>query len=330
MKVSIIIPNYNKAEFIKETIDSVLNQDYTDYEVIIIDDHSTDGSWALIKQFESEQEKVVAIKPATKLGGSGCRNLGLVYAKGKYILFLDSDDLFSKNCLNFRLSFINQNPDFNFWVFNTGTFFNEIGDSNSTWIPPKSDYIKRFLKHDLPWNIMALVWKTEFLRYLEGFDESYPRLQDVELHTRALINTDKFLINRDEEITSFYRISETRSSGSKEDLIQRQYGGVSKYFQDFYFCKQLSKSRYYVWGTIFSFITSLNYSYKKSLISKKFYEDINEIMVNDITHASMNNVNIRFLKFYNKLYHLGFYRIKGFNFIMKNLAIHLFKSSLKP
>lgn len=329
MKISIIIPNYNKAQFIKETIDSVLNQDYTDYEIIIIDDHSTDDSWNLIKQLESKEKKVEAFKPLIKLGGSGCRNLGIEKAKGEYIIFLDSDDVFSANCLSLRISFIAQNPENNFWVFNTGTFYNTIGDSNSKWIPPKSGYLQRFLKHDLPWNIMALVWKTEFLVSLDGFDESYPRLQDVELHTRALINTDKFLVNRNEEITSFYRISESRTTGSKEELIQKQYEGVNKFYKDFFYCEQLSKSKHYVWGTIFSFTNSLNYNFKKNLISKKFYDEFIQNIIIDITPPCINKVNIHFLKLYNKLYQLGFYNIKGFNFIMKNLALHLFKISSK-
>jgi glycosyltransferase involved in cell wall biosynthesis len=86
--VSVIIPNYNYAEYLRESIDSVLNQDYQAIEVIVVDDGSTDGSLEILKSYGS-QIKVIEI---TNSGAPTARNFGLMISQGRYIAYLDADD----------------------------------------------------------------------------------------------------------------------------------------------------------------------------------------------------------------------------------------------
>ncbi|MCX6184716.1 MAG: glycosyltransferase family A protein, partial [Flavobacterium sp.] len=87
---SVIIPVYNKEQFLVHTINSVLNQSFTDFELLLIDDGSTDSSPALLNQFTDERIKLIS---QNNQGVSAARNLGIKEAKAPYIAFLDADDL---------------------------------------------------------------------------------------------------------------------------------------------------------------------------------------------------------------------------------------------
>ena len=89
MKFSVVIPLYNKAHYIEATIRSVLNQTCTDYEVLVVDDGSKDGSLTLARKFESDRVRII---PQENQGVSVARNTGILNARGEYICFLDADD----------------------------------------------------------------------------------------------------------------------------------------------------------------------------------------------------------------------------------------------
>lgn len=96
--VSVIIPTYNRAHLIERAIKSVLNQTYRDFELIIVDDGSTDNTAKVVKSFNDGRIKY--IKQQKNKGGSAVRNIGIKAASGKYIAFLDSDDEWLSNKLN--------------------------------------------------------------------------------------------------------------------------------------------------------------------------------------------------------------------------------------
>ncbi|KQC02425.1 glycosyltransferase family 2 protein [Pedobacter sp. Hv1] len=106
--VSIIIPVYNKAEYIEQTIQSALNQTWTNIEIIIVDDESTDNSLAIAKKYENE---TIHIFNQPNNGASSARNLGLKKAKGDYIQFLDADDLISPDKIESQLKSLENTID---------------------------------------------------------------------------------------------------------------------------------------------------------------------------------------------------------------------------
>lgn len=97
--VSIVIPMYNSAPFVGETITSALNQTFGDFELIIVDDGSSDGSVDVCRQFAVNDSRVSLVRHDVNLGCSAARNTGLRHASGKYIYFLDSDDLMTPKML---------------------------------------------------------------------------------------------------------------------------------------------------------------------------------------------------------------------------------------
>jgi len=105
-EVSVITPVYNAEEFLNETIDSVLNQTYTSFEYLLIDDYSTDSSAEIIKEFSKRDSRVKYIKLEENSGAAVARNTGLENAKGRFIAFIDSDDKWYPEKLEDQLSFM--------------------------------------------------------------------------------------------------------------------------------------------------------------------------------------------------------------------------------
>ena len=117
--VSIITPCYNSAGFIAPTINSVLDQTYKNWELIVIDDKSTDDTCAVVDGFCAKNNQVRLIKIEKNGGVSNARNIGLAEAKGKYIAFLDSDDVWLKDKLLDQVAFMEKdNLPMSFCAYN--------------------------------------------------------------------------------------------------------------------------------------------------------------------------------------------------------------------
>lgn len=106
--VSIIMPSYNTAKFIDETIESVLKQTYTNWELIIVDDCSTDNTDEVVKKYLSDS-RIKYLKNEKNSGAAVTRNYALREAKGRWIAFLDSDDLWNEDKLCRQISFMEEN-----------------------------------------------------------------------------------------------------------------------------------------------------------------------------------------------------------------------------
>ena len=110
MKISVIIPTYNRKKYIKRAIDSVIRQSYKPFEIIVIDDGSTDGTYELIKQSYSSSE--ISLEKQINNGVSSARNKGVKLANGDWIAFLDSDDEWFENKLELQVREIKKSKNF--------------------------------------------------------------------------------------------------------------------------------------------------------------------------------------------------------------------------
>ena len=104
--VSVVMPAHNAADFIDDTIHSVLGQSYENWELIIVDDHSTDKTLEVVRQFKCEKIKVIAL--ARNTGVTKARNRGVSAARGRYICFLDADDLWQPSKLKHQVEFMKE------------------------------------------------------------------------------------------------------------------------------------------------------------------------------------------------------------------------------
>ena len=107
-RVSVIIPTYNREKYIAETINSVLDQTFSDYEIIVVDDGSADNTERLIRE-QFADEVIYLSKPNG--GPASARNMGMRVAKGEYIAFLDSDDLWLPEKLAIQTRFMDAHPE---------------------------------------------------------------------------------------------------------------------------------------------------------------------------------------------------------------------------
>jgi len=324
--VSIIIPNYNKANFIEETLHTVIAQSWQDWEALVVDDGSTDNSIETIKRIAKKDSRIKFLQRQRQpKGGSTCRNIGIENAKGKYLFFLDSDDLMATHCLEERISYMEQNPELDFAVFPVGTFYKTIGDNQMVWRPKNGNHLKKFLSHDLPWNIMSPIWKTKFVKeQLKGFDEAFPRLQDVEFHTRALlIENVSYTTEKHATPQCFYRLDTNRTEQNQFQALITMKKGVEMYISKFENQINFPFLRKQLRGTLFSFQTQVNYARVQQNIS---HEEYRQLISTIKTFLEKSDVfkpkHTRIIGLYIKMYLLGFWKIKGFNFIAKTLFIH--------
>ena len=124
--VSIVIPVYNCQDYIGIAINSVLKQDFQNYEIIIVDDCSTDGTARIVADLSKHDERIKYIKLDNNSGAAVARNTGLKVSEGRYVAFLDSDDLWKANKLSTQIQFMkNINVGF---VFGEIDFIDEKGN----------------------------------------------------------------------------------------------------------------------------------------------------------------------------------------------------------
>lgn len=124
--VSVIIPSYNRAKLLSNAIDSVIAQTYKNWELIVVDDRSTDNTRQVVERYMNENNRIKYLVNGRSKGPAGARNHGMIHSKGKYIAFLDSDDQWFENHL-WDSILVMENEDvkacFSFWIENRGRKF---------------------------------------------------------------------------------------------------------------------------------------------------------------------------------------------------------------
>ena len=107
--VSVVVPCYNCEKYIEETINSILNQTFSNFEILVVDDLSTDNTECILEKLRKKDKRIKYFKLLKKGGATGARNKALREAKGKYIAFLDGDDLWKPEKLEKQVKFMEDN-----------------------------------------------------------------------------------------------------------------------------------------------------------------------------------------------------------------------------
>ncbi len=167
-KVSIITPNYNCELFICKTIESVLAQTYSNWEMLIVDDCSTDNSYKIALEYSRKDSRIKVLRNNQRSGAAISRNNALEIACGEYIAFLDSDDLWEPNKLEVQLSFMKEKEcDFSFTCYDLidekGTFLGKEAK-----VVNKLNYYK-LLHHDYIGCLTAM-YKFEIAKNIRSYN----------------------------------------------------------------------------------------------------------------------------------------------------------------
>jgi len=188
--VSIIMPAYNQEKYLKEALDSVRRQKFDDYECIIIDDGSTDGTSGIAEKY-LEDKRFKYFYQQNK-GLAGARNSGISLAGGKYLHFLDSDDVVFEDFFKLMVEKLENNPDTDIlncaWIL-----IDESGKKISGKIGPvqSNDYFSELLFQNL-FPVNSLVMKSSILKKEKPFNERLSALEDWELWLRLAYKGYKF------------------------------------------------------------------------------------------------------------------------------------------
>lgn len=142
--ISIIIPTYNRAPILTRAVNSVLRQTYENWELIIVDDCSTDNTEEVIKK-EFDDKRINYYKLDVNKGNAGARNKGVEKATGEYIAFLDSDDEYFPDYLTLAYTKLTTTPETSFLWSGTKTVDINGSSSDSIWIPRRESFANQFL-----------------------------------------------------------------------------------------------------------------------------------------------------------------------------------------
>ncbi|MBD2430239.1 MULTISPECIES: glycosyltransferase [Fischerella] len=200
--ISVIIPTYNSEKTIRHTIESVLQQNFSDFELIIINDGSTDSTLEVISHFQDSRIKVFSFDNA---GGNVSRNRGLKQAIGEFVSFLDADDLWTPDKLESQLNALKANPQVAV-AYSWTDYIDEQGKFllSGTHITANGNVYEQLLVSNFLENGSNPLIRREALVELGGFDESLTAAQDWDMWLRLAQNFNFIAVPR---VQILYRIS---------------------------------------------------------------------------------------------------------------------------
>ncbi|UJH89868.1 glycosyltransferase [Antarcticibacterium sp. 1MA-6-2] len=180
--ISIVIPTYKRGEKLQRAIDSVINQTYTNWEVLVVDDNNPDTkdrkeTEKLIEFYKSDN-RIKYLKQVRNSGGAVARNTGIKNSEGELIAFLDDDDQFLPEKLEKQVQFLNENKNFQ------GVYCGSIWHGQKVIPCLSGDLRKELLQLKTSIFTPTMMFYKSVLLMLEGFDENFKRHQDYELLLR--------------------------------------------------------------------------------------------------------------------------------------------------
>lgn len=224
--VTVIIPTYNRASTIKRAVESVLEQSYSDIEIIIVDDGSEDNTYEIVHELQRTDDRIVFIRHENNKGACAARNTGILNAKGEFIAFQDSDDIWLKNKLSEQM-LIMKKEDVDVCFCKMKFYRNgKLGFLPTNYVAG----IQSNLTTVFGIGTVTLLFRREVL--LENlFDEKMPRLQEFELMLRLakkykIYFLDEPLVQREFSVNSISKQNEALIRAC--DLILEKYPSFKK------------------------------------------------------------------------------------------------------
>jgi len=211
-RVSIVIPCYNNGYLLSKMIDCVLRQTYTDWELIVVDDCSTDNTQNIVNEYVKTDKRIkLLIRDREPKGAQTCRNIGMNNAVGKFIVIFDADDLISNTCIEKRVTFMKNNQGVDYASFPARSFTDEkhlpafsdkgkkygVGDDNT-------DLLSCLLKADYSVIVWTNIYKKISLTNLQ-WDEKVKVYQDFDFAVSVVLSDLKHKFSELQEVDYFYR-----------------------------------------------------------------------------------------------------------------------------
>ena len=215
--LSVLMPVFNSERFVAEAIESILNQTFKDFEFLILDDASTDNSLEIVKDFEKKDSRIKVFQNEKNLGVVESRNKLINLSKGKYIAWLDSDDIALENRFEEQIKFLETHPEIGM-VGAYPEIIDENGKKTGTWwfeTDPKKLKIELFFHS--PFLSSSVVIRRSSLP-IELYDHRFPVAEDFDLYSKIaeksdIANIPRFLVK--------YRINSKGLSKSNTEKMEQ-------------------------------------------------------------------------------------------------------------
>lgn len=228
--ISVIVTCYNYGHFLMETLQSIKDQTFSDWECIVVDSGSTDNSGDVVKQFEKSDKRFKYIFKADE-GVSAARNAGLKICKGEYIQFIDGDDQIEENKLQSQVDAFSKNPKADI-IYGDVRFYDNgnkdvlrtslKGDKPDNWMPRISgsgDVVFQLLKRFNFLVTLSPLLKRSVIAKTGGFNEGIPALEDWDFWQRCALSNFYFHFNQSENDLSLVRVHEASLSKRRELML---------------------------------------------------------------------------------------------------------------
>ena len=221
--ISIIIPVYNSAKYITKTIESIEKQTYQNYEAIFVEDGSTDESRAILEKLQEKNTKIKIVKLKRNRGVAIARNIGIRKAKGRYLTFLDADDVLVENKLELQKNFI-QKKDYEL-TYGSFRYINDSGSKISSIVKVKEEvnYHQALLNMRLLTITVMIDLKKIPKRYCY-----MPNVMNEDIATWWKILKKGYLAHGQDDVLAYYRKTKKSRSSQKIKTAKRKMVFVSK------------------------------------------------------------------------------------------------------
>ncbi|WP_281815655.1 glycosyltransferase family 2 protein [Brachyspira pilosicoli] len=251
IKVSVIIPVYNVEEYLKECLDSVINQTLKEIEIICIDDCSTDSSYSILEEYAKKDSRIVLIKNKENMGVGYNRNIGIKEAKGEYIGFIDSDDYISED---YYENLYNTAKKYNSDVVNTlnvsndkeGNIFNYwCHIDNFVKIKKYYEYesnnlfnnVDFYSKYLVTFNPVNKIFLKKFIldKDIYFIEKKINAAEDADFIIRLFLNSPKVSFNNHSKY--FYRINSNSSTSMSYKYLKYNLSAIEYMENTINYCK---------------------------------------------------------------------------------------------
>lgn len=213
--ISVVIPLYNKAQSIRKTLDSVLAQTYKDFEIVVVDDGSTDESADVAEAFlQASRHSPLAFRLIRKPNGgvSSARNAGILAAKGEYVAFLDGDDLWGPEYLSISAKLIADYPNAGIYGTASGLVINDVLKGETTLYVGHRGWIENPWIVGPPFSTSATIVDKKVFDVIGLFDERMTHGEDLDMWWRIVL---KYPCVYEDVVHSYYRVDAENSLMSR-------------------------------------------------------------------------------------------------------------------
>lgn len=304
--ISVIMPVYNAEKYISETIESILNQTYSDFELLILDDHSSDTSLAIIQSFQERDPRIVVVSKLKNVGPANLRNEGFKLANAPFIALMDADDIALPTRFEKQILVLTNNLE----IGVCGTWFTFFGGKKNRVIrhEEQPEAIKVSFLHSCGIGNPTVMLRKSCLQGLQ-FDPEYVPVEDYELWSRLLSKTKFYNI---QESLLRYRqhennISKTKIQNVNGAVLQvkknqmMQFGIAASDEKMTYYLNAVSLRRKLCSDEIVQTISASKFLLSQNTILKNFDEALLQIHINNTLIRTIRNAKNQNLTFYNYL-----------------------------